>query len=971
MMNRICLDTRRRLLANAFGDCCAIRRTLLPLLCVLLLARPAPMFGQGQDSATLLGTVVDGQKGALPGVAITARNVDTGFTRSTVTDNGGSYRLPAVLPGRYEVSAVLSGFETSIRTGVNLSLGAQAVLDFELNLASVAETLTVTADAPIIETTTGSVGITVRRDQVDALPSISRNYQDFLRLAPGTVNTVESASFGGSRGRSNQWQIDGVDNRSDLSGQERQTPPLESIQEFQLLVNSYKAEFGQASGGVVNAVTRSGTNELHGLGFLAIRDDSFVSRSPYDNRALRRDPFNLRYFGGTVGGPVVVNKLHYFATAERRVSNTFAASTFTLPSATAAFSPSTRTFLQSHGVDLGLFGAGGVQRLTRPTRDTEDKLSVRIDQQFSPRQFLTVRYLFNRPQTGALKSNTLLDFNATTLYQRQHYATASLKRILSNTALNELAIQVGQTYQTRESNFPNFPNISVSGAFSLGGDRNFPQQQTQYVYQIRDALTWNAADNKHAIKVGADVKVYRADGQTASGFLPQFTFPTLQRFLDGQPSRFDQTRGDPAIRHRNVTTGLYVQDDWAVSNALTLNLGVRYDYESAKRPPIDPSLPQEPGISGDKNNVGPRLGFSWAPGGRTTQAFYGGTGVYYDQVIMNNFSGSSFTPPKQFSVIIDNPSFPTADNPFQVPLSSVRLLDPELEAGYNINSSLGYRRELTTDIGLDVSFIYNRGWNHMAVIDLNPGIEGTANLTGAGAIRADRTVLQRLFYSGIGDMTYKALFVNVTKRMSHNVQAAVAYTMSRTRDNTFNLITQIQVPSHPELNMGPGNNDIRHILVVNSVVRLPWGFQLGAILEARTEAPLNIFAGGRDLNGDGITNDWVNESICQNITCQGFTYSRNSVRELSTEEANRLRALLGLPAIAAFADNPKFVNLDAALQKRFTMGRHHVTLSIQAVNVLNLPQRTAPVSNIVDGAFGRHIGVVQPRAAQFTLRYGF
>ena len=286
---------------------------------------------------------------------------------------------------------VLSGFETNIRTGVNLSLGAQAVLDFELKLASVSETLTVTADAPIIETTTGSVGITVRRDQVEALPSISRNYQD-LRLAPGTVNTVESAS-GGSRGRSNQWQIDGVDNRSDLSGQERQTPPLESIQEFQLLVNSYKAEYGQASGGVVNAITRSGTNNLHGLGFLAIRDDSFVSRSPGNhNRTLPRDPFNLRYFGGTVGGPIVVNRLHYFATVERRVSNTFAASTFTLPSSTAAFSPATRTFLQSQGVDLGLFGTGGLQRLTRPTRDTEDKFSVRVDQQFSPRQFLTVRY---------------------------------------------------------------------------------------------------------------------------------------------------------------------------------------------------------------------------------------------------------------------------------------------------------------------------------------------------------------------------------------------------------------------------------------------------------------------------------------------------------------------------------------------------------------------------------------------------
>jgi hypothetical protein len=186
----------------------------------------------------------------------------------------------------------------------------------------------------------------------------------------------------------------------------------------------------------------------------------------------------------------------------------------------------------------------------------------------------------------------------------------------------------------------------------------------------------------------------------------------------------------------------------------------------------------------------------------------------------------------------------------------------------------------------------------------------------------------------------------------------------------------VQVPSQIDLSHGPDNEDRRHRLESHAAINLPFGIQLGTIVEYRSEAPLDVTASGRDLNGDGITGDWVNERLCLPRTnvaaCPGFDYSRNSVRELSVEEANRLRALFGQPLITEFANNPKFFNLDATIQKRLTIGRQGVRLTLEMFNALNIPQRTAPNTQILNVlSFGTYSGVTQPRAIQFTLQYDF
>ena len=364
------------------------------VLCALM----APVVAQAQqETATVIGTVLDAQKAALPGVTVTVRNVETGFNRAGVTDAEGRYRVAAIPPGSYEISAQMQGFGTGVRRGITLTVGAEAVINFEMTLANVAEEVTVTADTPIVETTTSAVQGTLRREQIDLLPLPARDYTAVLRLVPGAASNNSSYGFGGSRGRSNTWNVDGVDNSDEISGFAHQSPALDSIQEIQVLVNGFKAEYGQASGGVVNVITRSGTNNLRGSGFFLFQDDDLRSRSPYADRSLPPDPFQRLQYGATIGGPIQRDKTHFFATYEREDRDTFTSTTSVYPSTAEinAASASTRQFLASNNIDISRFGAGGRQRLVRPEFVDVHKMTARVDQQLNTNQYFTVRYLLD------------------------------------------------------------------------------------------------------------------------------------------------------------------------------------------------------------------------------------------------------------------------------------------------------------------------------------------------------------------------------------------------------------------------------------------------------------------------------------------------------------------------------------------------------------------------------------------------
>ena len=949
------------------------RRALMACALAALCATPA--LAQ-RDTATAMGTITDAQGAVLPGAMVTAANTATGVSRAVAADADGVYRMAALAPGTYDFRAELPGFAPAVRAGLTLSLGAEAVVHFQLALSSLTEVVTVTAQVPIVQTTTSALESRLDRETIDLLPLIGRDYESLLRLAPGAQSS-NGVSFMGSRGRSNQFNVDGIDNSEDISGYSRQSLALDSVQEVQVLVTGFKAEYGQASGGVVNVVTRSGTNDMHGSGFFLFRDQRTMARSPYADRSVPADPFQRVHYGGWLGGPIRKNAAHFFLNYEREDRNTNTASTRVLPSATANFAPSTRQFLAANDIPLSIFGAGGTVRHVRPEFVNVHNVTAKVDGQLTNTQSLTGRYQLTHDSQPSGASGTLFDYNGGTSFTRTNYVNGNHKWTLGASLLNEAYVQVGQTSFDSNVAYPSLLNLTITGGFSLGGDSGLPQKRTDWIYQVIDNLSWTRFGTRtgdHAVKAGMQLKFFESDGFFDSNFRGTYTFPTLASFLAGTPTRFTQRQGDSTLARPNQIYGFYMQDDWRPAPSLTVNLGLRYDYEGAKIEALRAVTGTAGnGVSKDRNNIAPRFGFAWAPGQSTSRVIYGGTGIYYDQVILNVIGNARFTPPKVIGIQIDNPRWPDpfAGGTTTVPPPDLSVIDEHLKTPWNWNSQLGYRQELTRDIGLDISLVYNRGYDQVFIKNTNAGRPGSATINGGGAVRPDPSVTNLSFYSNFGEIRYQGLVVDLRKRMTGRMSYGANYVLASSRDNAFNFVSGFLVPERTDLNRGPGTDDRRHVANAHVEVRLPAKLMLAVIGEFETEAPMNITV-ARDVNGDGLTTDWVNEGICRTIACPGFTYSRNSVRELSIDEANRLRALFGFAPIARFDNNPKYFNADLTLQWTPSLGgSRSIKMSVEAFNLFNIAQRTLPTESISSGTFGQVTGVRQPRAIQVTAQLGF
>ena len=952
---------------------------VLAIVC-LLAGMSSSALGQSADTATVLGTVVDAQAGILPGVTVSAKNVETGVIRTDVTDANGRYRLRAIPPGRYVVAVELSGFQTITRTGIVLTVGAEAAMDFTLQVAGVTESVTVEANAPVVDTSNATIGSNLESNQIQALPTISRDYRDFLRVVSGTSSTDQGVSFFGSRAASNNWQLDGVDNTASASGTQRTSPQLDAIAEFQVLTNSFKAEYGHAAGGVVNAITRSGANAFHGSAYTYFRNEKFRAWSPFDDQSQSKTPFQRMYNGGTLGGPLRKNRAFFFVAYERLGEDVNVQDTWILPKA-SAFSARMLSFFNTYGIDVTRFGSGGQQRFVTATPSVNHKASGRLDIELGKGQSLNVRYAYDHSKTTFNKTGTLYDYFGVSSTGYDHALNLNHKWALSGRMMNEFFVSYSKNYSSAK-NDNDMPVIEVLGALGsypnlFGGDGNNPQTMDAKYFQVKDHFMVSLAS--HDIKFGAEYRSLRSDNIVQNFWKGYYIFPNLQLFTLGIPVVDVQQFGNPNIPLNDNLLGAFVQDDWRPLKNLTLSFGLRYDYQNAGLPALGSGIDYggllptnggaDSGIGKDKNNVAPRFGFVWSR--KSGEAFYGGTGIYYDQVILNNYVSALFTPPYRGIYTIPMPQFPAPITTTPTTTSpNIGYLASNFRAPWTWNSSFGYRRELTTNIGLDASVIYNRGESQQMQINRNPGIEGTADLDGTGYVRRIKTVGNANEYNNEGYGRYKAFRLELKRRMHNHVSGGLSYTLAKQTDNSYYQITKIQVPTHPELNYGPGNYDIRHQFVGHVELELPYGFQVAAILEAHSARPLDITT-SYDVNGDGLTGDWVNQSICLNVGCQGFTYSRNSVRQLSTADANKLRALFGLDPISSFEKNPAYWNVDLTLRKSIKFRQHTLSLALETFNLFNTKQYNQPNTVVDSDLFGKYTSVIQPRTAQVGVHYSF
>ncbi len=594
----------------------------------------SPLSAQS-TTGSLQGQVVDEQQAAMPGATVTVRNVDTNATSSVPTDAQGRWRLPNLPVGNYEVKFELNGFATLLRSGIKLLLNQQAVVDATLKTASLAETITVEADAALLNTSNAEVGVRFDTKRIAELPvsaptTTGGTFRDIfsLALSAAGVSSVASGqstftsgvnfSVNGMRPRGNNFMIDGQDsNDPSVTGRQQQMNNTDIVQEIRLITNQFAAEYGRAAGSVMNVITKSGTNDFHGSMFWFANRNQFNALSNLDKAAGRTEaPFrNDNQFGGTLGGPLTKDRLFFFGSyqrwTERRLGSGFtlngapteagrellrqAAGNRPQVEALLQFLPAGTGFVKNATINVAgrtySIPLGSITGSTTQTRDN-NQASGRLDYLLSRDHTLSARYLFNDQILGGDGQVTPPGLT-TESTSKQHAAAVWLTSTLSSNSFNEFRAAFQRLDTTTNASDPSsegIPSIEISelgltgfnaatSRTAIGLAVNLPQYRKNNTFQFQNNFTYLRGN--HSFKTGFDVRKVEVESFFFPTIRGRLAYSTLQRFVDDVSESAEINRALPGgeeVQFYNWWDAyFYVQDEWRLSPTLTLNLGLRYE----------------------------------------------------------------------------------------------------------------------------------------------------------------------------------------------------------------------------------------------------------------------------------------------------------------------------------------------------------------------------------------------------------
>jgi len=581
-------------------------------------------------TGTITGTITDQSGAAVAGATVTLKNMETGISRTARTGETGRYEALSLPTGSWEIDASLSGFRTVVRTGVSLAVGQNAVVDFSLQVGEVNQLVTVTGDVAQVETTTATVSNIVDEKKVTDLPLNGRDLTQLSFLQPGVIKSPAGAgafsglgdklSVAGSRGNQNIYLLDGVSN-SDLSGNAQsasgQLAGAETIKEFQIITNNYSSEYRSQAGAIVSAVTKSGTNALHGSAYEFLRNDALDAAKWEENKGGGKSPFHRNQFGGSLGGPIIKDKTFFFASYEglrqsqgvntqARVPDMDARNGILPGMAQINVSSAVKPYLNLYPVpgegnrivsEPGRRADGTVLLAAIAKVPTNDDFGLgRIDHNFSSGKLGTISGTYNY-DNGESSSQTppgvLGDLLAQGFSSRKHVVSVNQTSIFSPSILNE--VKVGYSFTNPVQDIPltsrDFSNLAFrSGRTLLGqiivsplndiGYRVNKSDYQQKLWSFKDGLS--ITRGVHTFKMGADLEHYWYQQISCSrGCNGSYTFSNLAQFLQAQPLQLDvQLPGaeNPDRHMRQILVGSYFQDNWNVRPSLTLNLGIRHEF---------------------------------------------------------------------------------------------------------------------------------------------------------------------------------------------------------------------------------------------------------------------------------------------------------------------------------------------------------------------------------------------------------
>ncbi len=648
------------------------------------------------------GTVKDPSEAVLPGVTVKVSNLETGAVRTAATGTRGEYRIVSLPVGSYQVEASFSGFQTDIRRGIQLSIGRDAVVDFSLKVGDVAEKITVTGEAPLIETTTATVSGLVSPDQMRDIPLNARSFLDLVPLQAGATIAVAGTqnsgqgfgvklSIAGTRYTSSVFLLDGavINDFFNGAGSAAGTVAgVETVREFRVITNAFDAEYGRHTGGVISAITKSGTNQFHGSAFEFLRNDNLDTRNFFDrdlrNPQKRSSPpeYKRNQFGGSLGGPLIRDRTFLFGSYEGLREGLGTTFIFNVPGINArngrlggqfvGVNAAVNPFLQAYPVpNTPDRPDGTAQFVGSSTRITDENFwTVRADHRFSDSDSLFGRLTVDNAQRTVPALN---GFNTTEVDgTASRFATLEETHIFSPALLDRTHFSFSRTHNsafdiaTKGYVFPKFAfggapdvpgRIIVTGLTQWGGNLASPKDQHQNLFQFKEDVFFSSG--RHSLKFGFYRERLQFNERLDSSAGGTFTFLSLPAFVSGQvdEANFIQPGSDNIRGWRQNLFGLYAQDDIALRKGLSLNLGLRYEFITTPRevngkvasirdvaaPHIYTVKPNETDV-GDPyflnpslRNFAPRVGFAWAPfkSGKTT--LRGGFGTFHEQILPTLF----------------------------------------------------------------------------------------------------------------------------------------------------------------------------------------------------------------------------------------------------------------------------------------------------------------------------------------------
>lgn len=843
-------------------------------------------------TGTISGVVKDESGAVLPGVTVTSISKETGARRTAITDDSGYFKVPQLAVGLYEVRAELSGFSTAVVTGINLEIGQEAVVHPVLKVGELTEKVTVSGEAELVETTSATVAAVVDEKRIRDLPLNGRSFTQLALLQEGVItplnqsrsqigNEGQKISINGTRVSQTSFLLDGTEIRNQLN-----TTPgsvagvmlgVDTVREFNVVTSVASAEFGRFTGGVINAVTRSGTNELHGSLFEFHRNSALDARNFFDG--TKKPNFIRNQFGFAIGGPIQKDKTFFFGSYEALRDRLSQTTINNVPNAGAhqgilpatqggnvGVDPKVKPYLDTYPLPNGRDNGDGTGEyiFTNVLPTNEHYFMGKIDHQLSDSNSLFARYTFDQGNKSRFEDMALWGLAGR---NRSQFFTLEEKKIINPNLLNAARFSFNRT-QNADAHFRNnigslpeslkfvplpdrdFGSIGTSGIATWGPSDNNHKSNVLNKFEYADSLVWTKGS--HSIKLGANIARLQYNFFNSFGTRGNYQFSNLSDLLQARPRSVDAIITPYIISGiRESIFGFFVQDDYRMRSDLTWNLGLRYEFITNPTEvkgilsnldhPTDtqirvgnPMLSRNPSLKA----FAPRIGFAWSPFGDNKTSLRAGAGIFYDLIQpVNYYTHPQVNVPFFRRVTLANPSFPGAfasipDSSRIIPSIFVML---EPSQSYVTQYNLTVQREILPQTVLSVGYQGSHGTHLSFLEDANTAVPQNVNgrlFFPSDSQRRNPNFGQMRAFDWDGNSFYNAFKFGLQRRFANGLQFQSAYTYGRSVDDASNQTT-FDAPASPngvsntpddhKFSRGLSSFDVRHVWSFNSTYELPFG----------------------------------------------------------------------------------------------------------------------------------------------------